>query len=126
VGKIRDIQQGRAKSRSRSKNKYLKPKPGRISRSRSCILLRAILHTFSSMWATSSPQHQLLRQVTLKLHGPRYHHHLWHQPCLIISIKKGTVKHNNSVIHVKSPKLAQLTALCPSRGTFTEAIQGLD
>jgi hypothetical protein len=31
--------------------------------------LRAILHTFLSMWATNSPQHKLLRQATLKLHG---------------------------------------------------------
>ena len=50
------------------------PKQGRINQSRSCILLRAILHTFPSMWATNSPQHQLLQQVTLKLHGSYYHH----------------------------------------------------
>jgi hypothetical protein len=31
------------------------PKHGRISRSKSCILLRAILHIFPSMWATSCP-----------------------------------------------------------------------
>jgi hypothetical protein len=42
---------------------------------RSCILLRAILHRFPNMWATSSPRHQLLRQATRKLHGPHYHHH---------------------------------------------------
>jgi hypothetical protein len=80
VGRTKDIQQGRAKSRSRSRKRQLKPKQGRISRSRSCISLRAIPHTFSSMWATNSPQYQLLRQATLKLHGSHYHHHLWHQP----------------------------------------------
>jgi hypothetical protein len=52
-----------------------KPKHDRISQSRSCIPLRAILHTSSSMWATSSPQHQLLQQATHKLHGPCYYHH---------------------------------------------------
>jgi hypothetical protein len=84
-----------------------------------------VLFSFPNMWATSSPQHQLLHQATRKLHGPRYHHH-YLQPCLTISSQKGTVKHNNSVIHVKSPKLAQSTVLCPSRDTFTEAIQGLN
>jgi hypothetical protein len=105
----------------------VKPKHNRISRRRSYILLRAILHTFPSMWATSNPQHQLLRQVTLELHGLRYHHHhLWHQPCLTISRQKGIVKRNNSVIHVKSPKLAQQTTLCLGQDTFSEAIQGLN
>jgi hypothetical protein len=46
------------------------PKQGRISQSRPCILFRAILHTFPSMWATSSPQHRLLWQVTLKHMDP--------------------------------------------------------
>ena len=80
-----------------------KLKHDRISRSKSYILLRAILHTFLNMWATSSPQHQLLRQAT-------------------ISSQKGTVKRNNNVIYLKSPKLEQPTALCPSRDTITEAI----
>jgi hypothetical protein len=79
----------------------VKLKRDKISRSRSSILLHAILHTFPSMGATSNPQHQLLRQVTLELHGLRYHHHhLWHQPYLTISSQKGIVKRNNNVIHV--------------------------
>jgi hypothetical protein len=45
VARTRDIQRGCAKSRSKSKRKSLKPRHGRISRSRSGILLRATLHT---------------------------------------------------------------------------------
>jgi hypothetical protein len=44
VARTRDIQRGRAKSRSKSKRNLLKPRHGRISRSRSCILIRATLH----------------------------------------------------------------------------------
>jgi hypothetical protein len=54
VAKIRDMPQGRAKSRSRSRRKSLKPKHGRTHRSRSCILLRATLHISWSMWAINS------------------------------------------------------------------------
>jgi hypothetical protein len=95
-------------------------------------LLKHYLHmsTFPSMWVTGSPQHQLLWQVTLKLHGLHYHHHHhhhpWHQLWLTISSQKGTAKCSNIVIDEKSPKLAQSIALCPSQGTFTEAIQRSD
>jgi hypothetical protein len=44
VTRTRDTQRGRARSRSKSKRKLLKPRHNRISRSRSCILLRATLH----------------------------------------------------------------------------------
>jgi hypothetical protein len=44
VARRRDIQQGCAKSRSKSKRKLLKPRHDRMSQSRSCILLRATLH----------------------------------------------------------------------------------
>jgi hypothetical protein len=78
------------------------------------------------MWATSSPQHQFLRQAIHKLHGPRYHHHHpWLRSCLIINRKKGIVG-QYSVIRVKSLKLGQSTTLCQSRDTFIEAIQGLN
>jgi hypothetical protein len=43
VARTRDTQQGRAKSRSRSRRKLLKLKHNRISQSRCCILLRATL-----------------------------------------------------------------------------------
>jgi hypothetical protein len=44
VVRTRVTQQGRARSRSRNKRKLLKLRRGRISRSRSSILLRATLH----------------------------------------------------------------------------------
>jgi hypothetical protein len=106
MGRIRDTQQGRAKSRSKSRRTSLKPKHDRISRSRSCILLHAIRHISLNMWATSNPRHQLLRQVILKLHGLSYHHHHWHLPWLITSSQKCIAKHNNSVTLKRSPKLA--------------------
>jgi hypothetical protein len=73
MGRIRDTQQRRAKSRSKSRRRS--SKHGRISRSRSCILPHAIHHISLNMWATSNPRYPLLRQVILKLHGLSYHHH---------------------------------------------------
>jgi hypothetical protein len=61
VGRIRDTQRRRAKSRSKSKRRSLKPKYGRISRCRSCILLHAIHNISLNMWASSNPRRQLLR-----------------------------------------------------------------
>jgi hypothetical protein len=81
VWKIRDTRQGCAKSRSKSRRKSLKPKHGRTSRSRSCILLHAILHISLNMWAISNLRCLLLRQLTPKL--PRlsfHHHHHWRLP----------------------------------------------
>jgi hypothetical protein len=48
VEMIRDTQRGRAKSRSKSRKKLLKSKHNRVSRSRSCILLRDALCIFRS------------------------------------------------------------------------------
>jgi hypothetical protein len=107
VERIRDTQQGRAKSRSKSRRKSLKLKHDRISRSRSCTLLHAIHRISLNMWATSNPRHQLLRQVIHKLHGLSYHHnHQWRLLRFIISSQKGIARHNNSVILGRSPKLA--------------------
>jgi hypothetical protein len=126
VERIRDTQQGRAKSRSKSRRKSLKPKHGRISRSRSCTLLHAIRHISLNMWATSNPWHQLLQQVIHKLHGLRYHyHHHWRLLWFIISSQKGIARRNNSAILGRSPKLAQSIAPCPSQGTSTESSAGL-
>jgi hypothetical protein len=80
VGRIRDTQQGRAKSQSKSRRRSLKPKRDRISRRRSCILLHAIRHISLNMWATSNPRRWLLRRVILRLLGLSYHHH--HRWCL--------------------------------------------
>jgi hypothetical protein len=67
MAKIRDTRQGRAKSRSKSRRKSLKPKHGRTRWSRSCILLHAIHHISQSMWAINSLRLLLLRQVTPKI-----------------------------------------------------------
>jgi hypothetical protein len=75
VAKTRHTPQGCVKSRSRSRRKSLKPKHGRISRSRSCILLCATLRISWSMWAINNLQLLLLRQVILKLPGLSCHHH---------------------------------------------------
>jgi hypothetical protein len=45
MARTRATQQGRARLQSRSKRKLLKPRLGRVSRSRFSILLRATLHT---------------------------------------------------------------------------------
>jgi hypothetical protein len=120
VGRIWDTQQGRAKSRSKSRRKSLKPKRERISQSKSCILPHVIRHISLNMWATNNPWHQVLWQVILKMHGPSYHHHhLWHLPWLITSNQKGIAKRNNSVAFERS--LAQSTTLCPNQDTFTKA-----
>jgi hypothetical protein len=122
VGRIRDTQQGHAKSRSKSRRRSLKPKHGRISRSRSCIVPHAIRHISLNMWATSKPRHQLLRQVILKLLGLSYHHYQqWRLPWFIISSQKGIARRNNSMTLGRSPKLAQSIALCPNQDTFTKA-----
>jgi hypothetical protein len=119
--RIRDTQQGRAKSRSKSKRKSLKSKRGRISRSRSCILLHAIRHISLNLWAISNPRRWLLWRVILKLLGLSYHHHHWHLLWSIISSQKGIARRNNSEILGRSPRLAQSIAPCPSQGTSTES-----
>jgi hypothetical protein len=120
VAKTRDTPQGRAMSRSRSRRKSLKPKHGRTSRSRSCILLRATLRISQSMWAINILRLLLLRQVIPKLHGLSCHHHHWRLSRFIINNQKGIVRLSNSVTFGRSPKLAQSIALCPSRGISTE------
>jgi hypothetical protein len=51
VVRTRVILQECAKSPFRSRRRSRKPKLGRISRSRSCTLLRATLPTYQNMWA---------------------------------------------------------------------------
>jgi hypothetical protein len=79
VGKIRDTRQGRAKSRSKSRRKLLKPKHGRTSQSRSCIPLHVILQISLSTCAINSLRRLLLRQVAPKPPGLSYHHHHHHK-----------------------------------------------
>jgi hypothetical protein len=66
VARTRAILQECAKSLSRSRRRSQKPKLGRVSRSRSCTLLRATLPTYQSMWAII-PQLLLLRLATHRL-----------------------------------------------------------
>jgi hypothetical protein len=107
VRRIRDTQQGCAKSQSKSRRRSLKPKRGRISRSRSCILIHAIHHISLNMWATSNPWRRLLRRVIFKLLGLSYHHHHWCLPWFTINSQKGIARRNNNTILGRSLKLAQ-------------------
>jgi hypothetical protein len=54
VERIKGTQQEPAKLQYRSRRKLLSPKHDRINRSKSYILLRVILHTLQSMWATNN------------------------------------------------------------------------
>jgi hypothetical protein len=67
--KTRATLQERARLPFRSKKRLPKPKPGRTSRSRFCIPLRATLPTYQNMWAINL-QPLLLRQAIHKLSGP--------------------------------------------------------
>jgi hypothetical protein len=74
VVRTRAILQECAKSPFRSKRRSRRPKLGRISRSRSCTLLRAILPTYQSMWAIIL-QLLLLRLAIHRLPGHNSHPH---------------------------------------------------
>jgi hypothetical protein len=74
VVKTRAIRQEHVKSPFKSKKRSPKQKPGRISRSRSYILLRAILHTYQNMWAINL-QLLLLQQAIHKFLGLSFHRH---------------------------------------------------
>jgi hypothetical protein len=119
--KTRDTPQGRAKSRSRSRRKSLKPKHGRTNRSRSCILLHVTLRISRSMWGTNNLRSLLLRQVIPKLPGLScHHHHHWRLPRVTINSQKAIGRFRNSVTFGRSSKLVQSTTLCPSQGISTE------
>jgi hypothetical protein len=120
VVKTRATLQERVKSPFRSKKRLPKQKLGRISRSRSYILLRATPPTYQSMWAINL-QLLLLRQASHKLHGLSSHHH--HHCNLLIpeaSSQKGANIHNSNMTSGRSPKLVQSTALYQNRSTFIE------
>ena len=77
VVKTRATRQERVRLRFKSKNRSPKQKPGKISRSRSYILLRATLLTYQNTWAINL-QPLLLRQAIHRLLGPSSHHHLYY------------------------------------------------
>jgi hypothetical protein len=89
----------------RSKKRLPKQKPGRTSRSRFYILLRATLPTYQNMWAINM-QLLLLRQAIHKLLGLSFHcHHHCHLLIPKASSQKGANTPNSSATSGRSPKL---------------------
>jgi hypothetical protein len=120
VVRTRAILQECAKSLFRSKKRSQKPKLGRISRSRSCTLLRATPPTYQSMWAIIL-QLLLLRLATHRLpsHNSHPHHH-YNRPIPEASNQKGASTLNSNVNSGRNPKLAQSTVLCQNKSTSIE------
>jgi hypothetical protein len=103
-----------------SKKRLPKQKLGRISRSKSYILLCATLPTYQNMWATKL-QLLLLRQAIHRLLGPSSHRH--HYCSLLIpeaSSQKGASTPNNNVNSGRNPKLVQSIVLYQNQSTYTE------
>jgi hypothetical protein len=97
-----------------------KPKLGRISRSRSCTLLRATLLTYQNTWAINL-QPLLLRQAIHMLHGLSFHrHHHCNLLILEASSQKGANTPSNNMTSRRSPKLVQSTVLYQNQSTYTE------
>jgi hypothetical protein len=112
VVKTRATIKERVKSPSKSKKKLQKPKPRKISRSRSCTLLRVIHPTYQNMWVII-PQLLLLRLVGRKFLGHSFHlRRRYSLPTHEVSSQKGANRPIRSEISGRGPKLAQLTALC--------------
>jgi hypothetical protein len=120
VVRTRAILPEHAKSLFWSKRRSPKPKLGRISRSRSCTLLRATLLTYQNTWAINL-QPLLLRQAIHRHLGLSFHRH-HHCNLLIpeVSSQKGANTPSNNVISVRSPKLVQSIVLYQNQSTYTE------
>jgi hypothetical protein len=126
VVRTRAILQECAKSPFRSKRRSRRPKLGRISRSRSCTLLCAILPTYQSMWAIIL-QLLLLRLAIHRLPGHNSHpHHHYNRPILEASSQKGASTLNGNGSSGRNPKLAQSTVLCQNQSTFIERYPTLE
>jgi hypothetical protein len=122
VVRTRATLQEHARSPFRSKKRLPKQKPGRISRSRFYILLRATLPIYQNTWVINL-QLLLLRQVIHKLPGPSFHYHHHHHCHLLIpeaSSQKGTNMLNSSATSGRSPKLVQSIALYRNQRIYTE------
>jgi hypothetical protein len=118
--KTRATRQEHARLPFKTKKRSPKQKPGRISRSRSYILLRATLPTYQNMWATNL-QLLSLRQAIHKL--PGLSSHCPHHCNLLIpeaSSQKGASTPNNNVTSGRSPKLVQSITLYQNQSTYTE------
>jgi hypothetical protein len=120
VVKTRAILQECVKSPFRSRRRSQKPKLGRISRSRSCTLLRATLSTYQNMWAIIL-QLLLLRLAIHRLPGHSSHpHHHCNRPIPEASSQKGASTLNSNGSSGRNPKLAQSIVLCQNQSTFIE------
>jgi hypothetical protein len=120
VVKTRATRQEHARLPFKSKKRSPKQKPGRISRSKSYLLLRATLPTYQNMWATNLHL-LLLRQAIHKLLGLSSHHH--HHCNLLtpeVSSQKGASTPNSNVTSGKSLKLVQSTTLYQNQSIYTE------
>jgi hypothetical protein len=110
--RTRAILQECAKSPFRSRRRSRKPKLSRISRSRSCTLLRATLPTYQNMWAIIL-QLLLLRLAIHRLPGHSSHpHHHCNRLIPEASSQKGASTPNKNGSSWRNPKLAQSTTLC--------------
>jgi hypothetical protein len=120
VDKTRATIQEHVKSLSKSKKKLQKPKPRKISRSRSCTLLRVIHPTYQNMWVIIT-QLLLLRLVSRKFLGHSFQlRRRYSLPTHEAISQKGVNRLISSEISGRGPKLAQLTALCQSQNTYIE------
>jgi hypothetical protein len=103
---------------SEAKRRSQKPKLRRISRSRSCTLLRATLPTYQNMWAITL-QLLLLRLAIHRLLGLSFHRH---QHCNLhipeASSQNGASTLSSNVNSGRNPKLVQSTVLCQNQSTF--------
>jgi hypothetical protein len=126
VVRTRATQQEHARSPFRSKRRLPKQRHGRISRSRSYILLRATLPIYQNTWVINL-QPLLLRQVIHNLPGLSSHYH--HHRHLLIpeaSNQKGTNTPNSSATSGRSPKLVQSIALYQNRSIYTMEYPTID
>jgi hypothetical protein len=108
------------KSPFRNRRRSPKTKLGRISRSKSCTLLRATLPTYRNMWVIIL-QLLLLRLAIHRLPGHNSHpchHYNRHTP--EASSQKGASTPSNNGSLGRNPKLAQSTVLCQNQSTFIE------
>jgi hypothetical protein len=103
----------------KSRRRSPKPKLGRISRSRSCTLLRATPPMYQNMWVIIL-QLLLLRLAIHRLPGHNSHlHHHYSRPTLEASQKGASILSSN-VKSGRNPKLAQSIVLCQNQSTFIE------
>jgi hypothetical protein len=114
------ILQGCAMSPFRNRRKEQKLQPNRISRSRSCTLLRITHLTYQNMWVTIL-QPLLLRLANHRHLGNNLHlHHHYNLHIRAANSQKGVNRPINRETSGRSSKLAQSTVLCQSRSISTK------